>query len=431
MITSAHNEAVVTTPHRTLAVQIIGVGGAGITLVELMRQGEPSGADFAVVDTDARSLAVSGARKKVHLEIPHPRGLGAGNDPDRGRALAEEQFSKLKALFTGADMVFVLAGLGGGAGTGIGPVVARAAKEAGALTLGFVAMPFDCEGRHRQRLALQGLTQFKAAADGAICLPNQKLCKLIDENTSVLETFKIINEFLVTGVFGVWRLLRHRGVIEIPFAELTALLQDRHTECALAIAEAMGPTRSREVMDKLLAHPLLDGGQVLVEAETVWVNLTGGPDLSMADINRVMGQINEQCERAQVIMGATVDETFKDRLAITLVAARKHPECDAWTKTAPNFGEPDQPRLSPLTGERSGSRFASVAPVLTPEQVAQLPARQGSGALRQRKSASRMRQAQLPLEIVSKGRFDKSEPTVHKGEDLDVPTYIRQGVPLN
>ena len=180
-----------------------------------------------------QSLAASSAAEKVHLETQLLRGLGTGGDPDRGRALAEEQLPKLKSLCEGADVVFILAGLGGGAGTGISPVLARAAKEAGALVLGFVTTPFDCEGGRRQRLAQHGLAELKAAADGVICLPNQKVFKMIDENTSVLETFKITNDFLADGVRGVWRLLMHKGLIEIHFADLAALLRDRHAESCL------------------------------------------------------------------------------------------------------------------------------------------------------------------------------------------------------
>ena len=206
---------------------------------------------------------------------------------------------------------FILAGLGGGAGTGISPVLAGAAKEAGALVLGFVTTPFDCEGGRRQRLAQYGLAELKAAADGVISLPNQKVCKMIDENTSVLETFKITNDFLAAGVRGVWRLLMHKGLIEIHFSDLAALLRDRHGESCFAVAEAMGPTRSREVMDKLLAHPMLEGGQMLGESDAVLVSLIGGPDLTMAEVNRVMEQVNRQCEHAQVIMGAAIDGAFK------------------------------------------------------------------------------------------------------------------------
>jgi len=428
----AQNDAVVETPKKSFSLKVVGVGGAGVNVMELMLKSAPPGVSFVAVNTDAESLAASSASVKVHLETQILRGLGTGGDPDRGRALAEEQVPKLKALCEDVDVVFILAGLGGGAGTGISPVLARAAKEAGALVLGFVTTPFACEGSRRQRLAQHGLAELKSSADGVICLPNQKVLKLIDENTSVLETFKITNQLLADGVRGLWRLLTHKGLIEIHFPDLAALLRDRHAESAFAVAEAMGPTRSREVMDKLLAHPMLDGGQMLGESEAVLVSLIGGPDLTMAEVNRVMEQVNRQCEQAQVIMGAAIDESFAERLAVALIAARSNPEPEAGETAVAGSGEELGQQLLPRsTTARPGSRFVPPAPALPPEQVQQLLTRQTRAGSRPRKSTARLRQTQLPLEIVSKGRFDKSEPTIHKGEDLDVPTYIRRGVALN
>jgi len=312
-------------------------------------------------------------------------------------------------------------------------VLASAGKEAGALVMAFVTTPFQCEGSRRQRLAQHGLGELKSAADGVICLPNQKVFQMIDENTSLRDTFQITNEFLAMGVRGIWRLLLHKGLIEIHFADLAALVRDRHTESAFAVAEAMGPTRSREVLDKLLAHPMLDGGQMLAESEAVLVSVLGGGDLTMAEVNRVMEQINRQCEHAQVIMGAAIDEAFNDRLAVTLIAARAgtEPLMAAATGRPGGGDELPQQLLSHSTTCRPGSRFVAPAPTLPPDQVQQLLTRQSRASTPLRKGQPRMRQGQLQLEIVSKGRFDKSEPTIHRGEDLDVPTYIRRGVPLN
>jgi cell division protein FtsZ len=430
MITTAQNEAVAETPKKSFSLKVIGVGGAGINVMELMLKSAPPGVDFVAINTDAQSLAASSASEKLHLETQLLRGMGTGGDPDRGRELAEQQLPKLKSLCEGADVVFILAGLGGGAGTGISPVLARAAKEAGALVLGFVTTPFACELTRRQRLAQQGLAELKASADGVICLPNQKVSKMIDQHTSVLETFKITNEFLADGVRGIWRLLMHKGLLEIHFSDLASLLRNRHAESAFAVAEAMGPTRSREVMDKLLAHPMLDGGQMLSESEAVLVSLIGGPDLTMAEVNLVMEQVNRQCEHAQVIMGAAIDEAFTERLSVAIIATRIDPEheADAASGTGDELGQQLLPRT---TSMRPSSRFVPPAPALGSDQVQQLLTRQARSGSRQRKSQSKLRQSQLPLEIVSKGRFDKSEPTIHKGEDLDVPTYIRRGVALN
>jgi cell division protein FtsZ len=338
----------------------------------------------------------------------------------------------IKALCSGAHVVFVISGLGGATGTRLGPIIAQAAHETGALVLAFVTTPFDCEGSHRQRLALEGLDQIKAAADGVIALANQRAAKLIDENTSVIETFKLANELLADGVRGVWRLLMHPGLIEIHFADLCALVRDRHTESCFAVAEGLGATRSRDVTEKLFAHPMLDGGQVLGQSEAVLVSLMGGPDLTMAEVNRVMEQISRKCERAQVIMGAAIDESFRERLAVTLVAARRNPDRpEESPRPALKAQELDTHLLDREESPRPGSRFVPPPPTLQPEQMEQLLARQSGSTARPRKKPAKLKQTQLPLDIISKGRFDKSEPTIHKGEVLDVPTYIRRGVSLN
>ena len=205
---------------RARLVKIFGVGDAGVGLLDTLGSEEFAGANFVAVNTDAPSLAASVATVKIHLETKLLRGLGTGGDPERGRAIAEEQFSTLKTASEGVDVVLILAGLGGGAGSGISPVLARAAKETGALVLAFVTLPFLCEGNRRQQQAQQSLEQLKSVADGVICLPSQKIFRLIDENTSVLDTFRITGGLLVEGVRGVWQLLTRPGLIQIHFCLL-------------------------------------------------------------------------------------------------------------------------------------------------------------------------------------------------------------------
>jgi len=413
-----------------LTIKIFGVGDAGVRLLETMRAGEFARAEFAAVNTDTASLAASSAALKIHLETKLLRGLGTGGDPERGRALAEEQFATLKSACADAGAVFIVTGLGGGAGSGISPVLARAAKEAGAMTLAFVTLPFACEGNRRQHQAQQGLDELKAAADGVICLPGCRLFKLIDENTSVLEAFRITGLLLLESVRGVWRLLTRRGLIQIHFDDLRALVHDRHSESVFASIEAAGAGRSREIMDKLLAHPLLDEGRALADADAVLVSLMGGPDLTMAEVNRVMEQISRHAERAQIIMGAAVDETFKGKLSVTVIAARQdHSQpVGGVPALAPGMAG-DTESAAPRGTTARLARPGVPATPLTLEQREQVLKQHAGG--RGRRPLQKMRQAQLPLAIISKGRFDKSEPTVHKGEDLDLPTYIRKGVPLN
>jgi cell division protein FtsZ len=235
-------------------------------------------------------------------------------------------------------------------------------------------------------------------------------------------------------MLGLRNLLTTRSsLIQIHSEELRALLRDRHSENALAVLQAAGPNRSEEIAGKLLAHPMLDDGELLDQADAVLVSIVGGSDLTMAEINCVMERINERCESARLKMGAAIDDSIQDRMAVTVIASRKN--------SAPAETNPRQPAngrdlaaqlLNPQDPARPPSRFVPPMPALTPERVEQLLAgHQKKGASRPRKNPLRMRQTQLQLEIINKGRFDKSEPTIVKGEDLDVPTYIRRGVVLN
>jgi cell division protein FtsZ len=409
-------------------IKIFGVGSAGVTMLDLLNSADFAGADLVALNTDAPSLASSSAAVKIQLETKLLRGLGTGGDPERGGAIAEEQFATLRSACEGADVVFVLAGLGGGAGTGISPVLARAAKEAGALVLGFVTLPFVCEGNRRQQQAQSGLDQLKSVADGVICLPCEKTFKLIDENTSVLDTFRITDGLLVESVRGVWRLLARPGLIRIHFDDLCAMVRDRHSESVFATVEAAGPARAREVVEKLIAHPLLDEGRALAESGALLVSLMGGKDLTMAEVNRVMEQIGRHCERAQIIMGAAVDETLKNRFSVTVIAAKQNPVAMELPPLTAS-GDSGEQVTSRGIAARPGSRCGTPSPGLTPEQREQILTQRVGG--RGRKGGPKMRQAQLPLAIITKGRFDKSEPTIHKGEDLDIPTYVRRGVALN
>src|SRR5471030_720783 len=340
-------------------IKIIGVGGAGVSLLDTLNGEEFSGASFVAINTDAPSLAASSSAMKIHLETKLLRGLGTGGDPERGRAIAEEQFATLKTACEGADVILIIAGLGGGAGSGISPVLARAAKETGALVLAFVTLPFLLEGNHREQQARQSLEQLKSVADGVICLASQKTFKLIDENTSVLDTFRITGGLLVEGVRGVWQLLTRPGLIQIHFDDLCTLVRDRHSESAFAFVEAAGAGRSREVVEKLLAHPLLDEGRALAESDAVLVSLMGGKDLTMAEVNRVMEQISRHCEHAQIIMGAAVDAELKNRLSVTVIAAKHNVAAATEPPVAPTTGDLVEPVTPRGATARTGTRCAS------------------------------------------------------------------------
>jgi cell division protein FtsZ len=422
-------------------IQVLGVGGAGGNAVHQLSQMGLPGVECAALNTDLAALAHCPVPTQIVLGSKSSRGLGAGGDPDQGRQAAEEDLDAIRALCRNAEIVFVVAGLGGGTGTGASPVVARTAKENGALVLSIVMLPFTCEGARRQRQAQQGLQALTQASDGVICLPNQKVFKLIDENTSLPEAFHITNQFVAQGVQGIWRLLTKPGLIKVDFADLCSVTKGKHAASALVNVEAEGEQRVRDLLDKLQNHPLFEGGQALAYASGILVSIAGGPTLSMKDVERVMEHIQRHGDQAHIIMGASVDPDLGDRIALTVVASGDNPNAPR-PETHP---QPGTPQATPPAGSaeladhlvdlskpsHSPSRFVPPPPELTADQAEQIYCERTGSHLGKKRLAHRLRQTQLPLEIISKGRFEKSEPTFHGGEDLDVPTYIRRGVPLN
>jgi cell division protein FtsZ len=415
---------------KNISIKVFGVGGAGCNAAGFIAQTPFENVDIMLLNTDAQALAASPVPQKWVLGQKRNRGLGTGGDPEQGRAAAEDDAARLAAFCTGADIVFIMTGLGGGTGTGAAPVMARVARESGALVLAMATLPFSFEGARRLRQAEVGLQSLKSSADAVICLPNQKLLKLLDEKTSVVETFKISNTLMADGLRGIWRLLMQTGLINVDFADLCSVTRGRHVASSFATAEAGGEKRSEQVVEKLLAHPLLDGGHVLNESDAVLVSLAGGPDLTMSEVNKIMEPLQRHCENAHLILGAAIDEAYTGRIAVTLIASSRQSAVAEPVPAGPAAEaatEPPMQFLDPATTPRPPSRLVAPPPELSSEKKEQLYHRQTGQT---RKKLSRM-QRELPLEIVFKGRFEKSEPTIRHGEDLDLPTYIRKGVALN
>jgi cell division protein FtsZ len=423
---------------KTLApgITIFGVGSAGIAILESILAADLAGISAVAVHTEASALLASSAPEKVLLEAPHLRGLGTGGDPELGRKIAETHASRLKDLAARSQNVFILAGLGGGAGTGVAPVVARMAREAGAVVLGFVTTPFTCEGRRRLSQAEEGLETLRPQVDGLLVLDNQKICRLINDKTTVLETCRVAASLVGKAVQGAARLFYGKGLIEVRPAELIGILGRDTGEQFFAAADAEGENRAGVALEALLAHPLLDG-EALGKAESILVSIVAGPGLGMGEINKICEAIHEAAPGAECVMGASEDSGMGERLSITLVAATHAvgaaaPSRDTGRGIQQRAGKDSESLNSQLLGRESGPRPASrcVPPpeTLSRDKLHQMTSTHSTGGKRK---LTRPKQTQLQLEIVSKGRFDKSEPTIHRGEDLDIPTYLRRGVNLN
>jgi cell division protein FtsZ len=406
------------TSTRQLRIKVLGVGGAGCTAVAHLARENLAGVSFTVINTDASALAQSPIEERLLIGTRSCRGLGAGGDLERGRVAAEEDSPAIAALTENADLVFVVAGLGGGTGSGATPVIARVARDCKALVLGVVVTPFQFEGVRRQQQATFALHELKAVTDAVICLPNQKLLRLVDETAPLSDALAGINAFIADAVRSIWMLVTRRGIVQADFASLCAVTQGRHAESSLAIGRASGENRVAEAADKLLMHPLIDEGALLSDATIVLVSIVASPGLSMGEVHGIMERISNVAHSAHILMGAVIDESLDDQLTVTLIAGRGESEAAAAS------------RLEASTpGVENG--HAAGTPSRASAKAQPAPTGEVAAATRPRKPGQRLRQTQLPLEIISRGRFEKSEPTIHHGQDLDVPTYIRRGVALN
>ncbi len=422
-------------PGQRIRLKIFGVGGAGghtiSQIAEARSEGNPTleGVDLVAINTDVQALdEISGAEKlQIGAAVTH--GLGAGGEPEIGARAAQNDAERIEALAQGANVVFLTAGLGGGTSTGASPIIARIAKEQGALVLAFVALPFSFEGERRKQQALSGLEQLKAQADAVICIPNDKIFRIAGADASVVDAFRRADENFILGVQSVWQLLSRKGLINLDFADLRSTLGSKHCDGIFTYGLAGGANKARDAVKALLENPLLDGGDVLAKAEGVLVSVLGGPDLTLADVQKAVEPISRLANRAHIIMGAAIDEAYRGKLAVTVIAA---------VNIMPRRVVPQPAATKPLTFPRPGDTALSRNPRTSATPVpanstvpAPTPVAQEALApepVTARKSSAKAKQETLPLEGVSRGRFDRSEPTLYNGEDLDVPTYIRRGV---
>lgn len=300
-------------------IRIVGIGGAGGNAVNTMIASGLSGVDFIAANTDAQALRVNLASTKVQLGGELTKGLGAGANPEIGRRATMESEGEMRELLNGADMVFVTSGMGGGTGTGGAPVVARIAKEMGALTVGVVSKPFLFEGKKRMRQAEEGLRELKANVDTLISIPNQRLLAVASRSQPLLEAFRKADEVLLQAVRGISDLITVHGLINLDFADVRTIM----SEMGMAImgaALANGENRAEEAARRAIASPLLEDISIR-GAKGVLINITGGADLTLHEVNEAASLIQEEADdEANIIFGAVIDETLGDELRITVIA---------------------------------------------------------------------------------------------------------------
>ncbi len=307
-------------PVETFArIKVIGVGGSGGNAIGRMIDTKLRGVEFVAINTDAQDLHHSRAAEKVHIGKNLTKGLGAGMNPEIGRQAAEENRDEIQDVLKGTDMVFVTCGLGGGTGSGGAPVVAETAKELGILTVAVVTKPFSFEGAQRRAIADEGLENLKDRVDTLITIPNDKLLQIIDKKTTLVNSFKIVDDVLRQGVQGISDLITKPGIVNVDFADVKAVMQDSGS-ALMGIGVASGENRAEEAAKAAINSPLLELS--IDGAQGVLFNVGGSSDLTMLEINEAANLITESIDPdAKVIFGAVVDETVrKGEIQITVVA---------------------------------------------------------------------------------------------------------------
>ena len=305
--------------NRFAQIKVLGVGGGGGNCINSMVSDDQiDGIDFVAINTDAQALLTSQAPIKIQIGEKLTRGLGAGGDPEIGQKAAEESIEKIKKLIAGSDMVFITGGEGGGTCTGAAPVIAQAAKEMGILTVAVVTKPFHFEGHRRMAAANEGITQLKNQVDTLIVVPNQKLLSSVDQKTSLVEAFKMVDSVLISGVEGIAGLITKPGLINLDFADVKAIIANAGS-ALMGIGEAEGEKRAVKAAQMAADSPLLETS--IEGARGILFNITGGQDLGIKEVEEAAEVIFSQADPdANIIFGATIDKQLGEKIKITLIA---------------------------------------------------------------------------------------------------------------
>ena len=342
-------------------IKVVGVGGGGVNAVNRMIDAGVRGVEFIAVNTDAQALSMCDADVKIHIGGTITKGLGAGADPRVGRDAAEESREELKEAVRGADMVFVTAGEGGGTGTGAAPVIAQIAREQGALTVGVVTRPFSFEGAQRTRRAEDGIAELQKQVDSVIVIPNERLIQVVERRTSIIDAFRMADDVLRQGVQGITDLITVPGLINLDFADVRTIMQDAGASL-MGIGTASGENRAAEAAKAAISSPLLE--TTVAGATGVLLNITGGSDLGLFEIDEAAGIIRQAAhDDCNVIFGAVIDEGAGDTRRVTVIATGfdgAEAAAAAQAPPEPRFGrrerererEPVSPRRPPVETSR-------------------------------------------------------------------------------
>ena len=465
-----------------IPIKVVGVGGAGCNVLDRIVLDGLDKADLIAINTDVQALASSVASTKVQLGRSVTRGLGAGGDPEVGYNAAYESADEIRQALRDARMIFICAGLGGGTGSGAAPAVAQVAREHGSLVLGFATLPFAFEGKRRLAQAQEALAKLRENCDAVICFENDRLGDMVAPKAGIHQAFAAADQMISQSVRSITSLIQRPGLIRIGFDDLLAALRSPSGRCLFGFGESDSDNRAHDALTQALKNPLMDRGRMLADASHVLVQVSGGPGMTLTEVEILMQDLGKHIrDETQIIFGTSVDSRMGNRLSVTLISSLGAddetkvvaPKRVAVSKPAPPppASKPEEPPAPPLwepveeappviaaeeepapvadeiafTPQLIEAKLKPFEPV-EPEPVSSAPEEleieepppQPRVILPKKKPAifkdpaaekkPQARQEMMQFEPITRGRFEKSEPTIVEGQDLDVPTFLRKNV---
>jgi cell division protein FtsZ len=408
---------------RNVGIKLIGVGGGGSNAVDRLKMENLDRLQLAVINTDLKALGTSPVQDKILIGTARTRGLSAGGDPELGRKAAEVDADKIAEIVKDTDLIFLVAGLGGGTGSGASPVVAEIAAEAGAVVIAFVTLPFSFEGGRRRKQAEESLAELRRVCDAVIPLSNDMLLQEGTEQTSVLDSFARADQWIGRGVKSTWAMLSRTGLINVDFTALRQVFQQRGGKTLFGLGVGSGENPVQAALDDLKQCPLLHTPEYARKADRLLVNITGGADLSLTKVHELMSALTEAFgSEAHVVMGAAIDEGLQGRVEICVIG------------TTDLGGRNFVRRTLPPSGRKAPDKPGNTATSSAPESNTNLTTTVTTGSTRTPTAAVHGKKPTqeefgfggAPTE--NRGTFERSDRNLFEGQDLDVPTYLRKGI---
>jgi cell division protein FtsZ len=469
MIQLSKNYSLPERQEEAIPIKVVGVGSAGSNVLDRVLLDGMDKNDLIAINTDVQALASSVAARKVQLGRTSTRGLGTGGDPELGYQAAIESADEIRQAIAGARMIFICAGLGGGTGSGTAPIVAQLAREAGSLVIAFATLPFSFEGKRRAAQAQDALDRLNEVANAVICFENDRMGDMVAPKAGIHQAFGVADMTISQSVRSIVSLIQRPGLIRIGFDDLFAALRSQNGRCLFGFGESDSDNRAHDALTQALRNPLMDKGRMLGEASHVLVQVAGGPGMTLSEVEILMRELGKHVrDHTQIVFGTAVDGKMGNRLSVTIisslaadddfVAAKLTPIPEPFLapppaaleqidelppapqkveiQPEPEVSESPEPARNDLIQFQQPEPVAADAPPPAPAikkpAPRLIPPKKKPVIEKETKPAqdkyTHAKQEVMQFEPVTRGRFEKSEPTIVEGQDLDVPTFLRKNI---